>query len=285
MKNSREIITTLLITVGIMAMAYAFTNSINNDIKPIHSNYVITKTWKLPSALNEVSGISWIATNTIACIQDEEGVIYIYDLDKHSIIKEIPFAGSGDYEGIAVADTNAYVMRSDGLVYVISDYNTASKSTTSFQTGFNANNNMESLYFNPKSNMLITAPKDRDSNSDTYKGIYQISSDDMESSKPPLFKINMNDQALKNFKGKKEYKTFNPSDIAINPITNEMYVLEGKNPKLLVLDADGNFKALHHLNPSEFPQPEGITFSPEGTLYISSEAKNGSATIQLVEFK
>lgn len=39
------------------------------------------------------------------------------------------------------------------------------------------------------------------------------------------------------------------------------------------------------LDTDNFPQPEGITFSPDGTLYISTEGKGGDAKIIEVVIK
>ena len=95
----------------------------------------------------------------------------------------------------------------------------------------------------------------------------------------------MNDAAIKNYKNKKADKTFSPSDVAIHPKTGDYYVLEGKNPKLVILDAKGAIKTVHELDENYFSQPEGITFSPDGTLYIANEAGDDAANILQVTFK
>ena len=45
-----------------------------------------TKTYTLPATLNEISGITILNNNEIACVQDELGIIYIYDLKEGKII-------------------------------------------------------------------------------------------------------------------------------------------------------------------------------------------------------
>src|SRR5690606_38224258 len=94
-----------------------------------------------------------------------------------------------------------------------------------------------------------------------------------------------NAEALKKYKGKKLHKTFNPSEIAVHPKTNDIYVLEGKNPKLLIMDEQGILKTVYKLDEINFPQPEGMTFSADGDLYISNEAASGTASIHLVDLK
>ena len=74
-------------------------------------NLTISNTWELPEELNEISGIAWLQGNTFACVQDEEGYIFIYDLDQEKITTKIKFAGPGDYEGIAINGEDAYEIR------------------------------------------------------------------------------------------------------------------------------------------------------------------------------
>ena len=96
----------------------------------------------------------------------------------------------------------------------------------------------------------------------------------------PVMQLDMDDEVLKHFREKKIYNNFRPSDIAIHPQTKEIYMLEGAKPKLLILDKNGVAKNGYSLSKKIFPQPEGITFSPDGDLYISSEGKkDGVGTI------
>ena len=37
---------------------------------------------KLPVKLKEISGITFLSKNKIACVQDEKGTIFIYDIHK-----------------------------------------------------------------------------------------------------------------------------------------------------------------------------------------------------------
>src|SRR5687767_3831160 len=49
----------------------------------------ILKRWDLPGVLKEISGIAYIDANHFACIQDEIGIIYIYNTETGKIEKEI----------------------------------------------------------------------------------------------------------------------------------------------------------------------------------------------------
>ena len=61
------------------------------------------------------------------------------------------------------------------------------------------------------------------------------------------------------------------SAVAVNPITNELYIISSVNKVLLVADKSGKIKKLYTLNPKIYKQPEGIAFTPAGDLIISNE--------------
>ncbi|NRD19384.1 SdiA-regulated domain-containing protein [Winogradskyella eckloniae] len=241
--------------------------------------YTIKNTHVLPDILNEVSGIAWINENTFACIQDEDGYIFIYDIKINSILKTIKFAGHGDYEAIAIHNNDAYVLRSDGLIYALSNYNTKAIKTSKIKTVFDADNNMESLTFDTQNNQLLISPKDKDLGPKHLRSVYKIPLDTKTVDTIPVFSVNLKSEILKDFKHKHIRNTLCPSEIAVHPMTQDIYVLEGKNPKLIILNNEGIIKNAIKLNKKQFAQPEGLTFSDDGRLFISNEADNGNANI------
>ncbi|WP_179022191.1 SdiA-regulated domain-containing protein [Winogradskyella forsetii] len=278
-----HILIIILAIIVITSCANTYTKPTNSTTevttpKTLNDNYSIIKKWELPEILNEVSGISWLSENTIACVEDEDGIIFIYDLKKQKIIQQILFAGVGDYEGITVNGDDAYVMRSDGLIYEVLRFRESEPTISTFQTEFTADNNIETLALDIKRKSLIVTPKDRD-RSDNFKGLYYISLNSRMMDATPAVRINMDDAALKDFQKKKVYRTFNPSDVAIHPKTGQYYVLEGRNPKLVILDSDGTIEKVIELDTNDFAQPEGITFNPDGRLFISNEAGKDAANI------
>ena len=73
---------------------------------------------------------------------------------------------------------------------------------------------------------------------------------------------------LQNSKSKKPTNNLQPSDIDINPVTKEIYVTESANSHLYILNTNGTIKESYTLSKADFSQPEGITFSPSGELFI-----------------
>ena len=278
---SALIIAGILILVGTLWLVYQ-NPALNPRLQ--EETYTIIRKWDVPEELEEISGITYIGDNKIACVQDEEGIIFIYNLDTDLVDRKINFAKSGDYEGIAVADSTAYVIESNGKLHEIENYLSPSFTERIIKTQFSGRNNMESLALDSLNHRLLLTVKDHDPNSKNYKGIYAFDLESQKISTEPIFMIRHDDPIF--MTGKKgDLQEFYPSELAINPVDGNIYVLEGKNPRLLILDSKGTPIKLHKLNSKTFPQPEGMTFGTDGTLYISNEGKNGIANILEVELK
>lgn len=78
---------------------------------------------------------------------------------------------------------------------------------------------------------------------------------------------------------KKKHIPFKPSGIAVHPKSNDIYIIGSVGKMMVVLNHTGEIKNLIPLNPKIFWQPEGICFSPDGDLYISSEGRGKAGYI------
>ena len=100
----KENVISALIIVGVLLIVgflwFAYENPVLNP-KLKEETYVIIRKWDLPEVLEEVSGIHYLSGNKMACVQDEDGIIFIYNLDTDLVEKTINFSKSGDYEGVA----------------------------------------------------------------------------------------------------------------------------------------------------------------------------------------
>jgi uncharacterized protein YjiK len=276
----------LLFTSSLLALAVviiACQSPKSSDKTEMPAAYKIVNKWEMPSDLLEISGVAWLSKDEVACVQDEDGFIFIYNLKTKKIVEHIQFGESGDYEGIAVNGKDAYVLRSDGTIFEVSRFRESELKTTYFKSVFGAKNNMESLTMDADNNRLVIITKDRDPYSDDYKGLYQIPLNSKKTDIDPILKIDMMDDALEEYQQKKSYRNFNPSDVAIHPVTGDYYILEGMSPRLIIMDKTGAIKKLIELDDKNFPQPEGITFAPDATLYIATEGtKKPGAILEVV---
>lgn len=253
---------------------------INTD-PDINSKITIAQKWELPDELKEISGIANIDNNRFACVQDEAGKIFIYNTATNKIEKSIPFAKPGDYEGIAIVGSTAYIASADGKIFEVNNYN--SKPTiTEHTTYLTAKDDVESLCYDKKNNRLLLAFKGDEKNGNDYKGIYAFNLSSKKLATTPVYKVDLTQKIWDNVKQKNKLQ---PSDIEIHPLTGDIYILDGGNPKLVVMKADGSKVDIYELATSEFRQPEGITFTKAADLYISNEGKTGAGNILKVLIK
>lgn len=247
------------------------------------SSLTISQKWNLPSELKEVSGIVYLDENRFACVQDEDGIIFIFNTSNAKIERKIKFAGGGDYEGIAIAGKTAYVIQSEGVLFEISDWQSEDPKTTEHKTVLD-DHNVEGLCYDQKNNRLLLAIKGSDEGGDNTKGIYGFDLFNKELGKEPVLRIDLQDDRFKELGGKKK-GGIQPSEINIHPQTGDIYIIEGKDPKLLIIDGEGQTKSIQKLNKKDFPQAEGMAFSPDGKLFISNEGGKGAGTILAVSLK
>ena len=236
----------------------------------------IAENWTMPAELLEISGIAYLEGNRFACVQDEEGKIYIYNPEQGKIEKSIQFGGTGDYEGIAVTGTTAWVIRADGKLLEVKNYNGPKPEVVQHATSLTGKQDVEGLQYDEKNNRLLLAIKGNEPNTKEFKGIYAFDLTNKQFNQTPVYKITLNDAVFNDVKKKQKIE---PSDLAIHPTTGDIYILEGAEPKLLIMGQDGKMKKLIWLKNKEFIQPEGIDFSPEGELFISNEGQKKKGNI------
>ena len=247
----------------------------------------VKNTWILPAVLKEVSGISHIDDSRIACIQDEVGVIFIYDLEKKKIVDKIQFGPSGDYESIRIIDSVAYVMESSGKLFKIINFESNRSQIEIYQTGFSRKNDIESFDNHSESNTFLTIPKEKNlTNSSNDFIIYKINSSTYKVEKQAFSRITANGSIFETNKFFFVQNGFSPSELTIHPKTGEIFILDSKIPRLLILKPNGSFKKIYKLNPKYFQQPEGISFDSQGRMYVSNEESDfHKQNIQLVEWE
>jgi hypothetical protein len=72
---------------------------------------------------------------------------------------------------------------------------------------------------------------------------------------------------------------FKPSAAAIHPTLNKLFILASVGKVLIECTPEGVVEKVYRLNPDQFNQPEGITFAPNGDMFISNEGGTGKATL------
>ncbi len=244
----------------------------------------------LPKVLKEISGITEKDDASIVCVEDNHETIYIYDINKSKITRQLAVGGKGDFEGVTRVDKTLYILRSDGLLSEITDYESGNFKKTTYSTGIPWNDN-EGLCYDHKNNRLLIGPKEIPGKQSEFKGlrfIYGFSLDSKKLAKEPAFTFYLSEIerfALENnikvpTKGKPKKKKAKPdikfsiSALGIHPMTDRLFVLSARDKLLFVFDMNGNIENIEKLNSDLFRQPEGITFMKNGDMYISNEGKS-----------
>lgn len=252
------------------------------------------RTVVLPAVLHEISGLSLINDSSFACIQDEIGIVFFYDLKRDKISRQLTFTAKGDFEGIAKADSNIYVLRSDGALFEILNFGSENFTVNKFQTDVPSKDN-EGLCFDPDRNLLLIACKDNvskkaGSKDDRYIFAFDPGSGKLIKDPVYTFKVKtIADFAMKNkidvpLKSKKKsHKSepdikFRPSGIGIQPGTKDIFILSAEDNLLFIFSYSGIIKNIVNLDPQLFLQAEGITFFPDNDLLISNEGRNREPT-------
>jgi uncharacterized protein YjiK len=246
----------------------------NYDLKtPDHA-------WRLPDQLVEVSGNTWVNKDHLILIEDMHPDLYLIKIDDKNatLEKTIPFAEEEkektDIEDVTIVNNTVYALWSHGVLFKISDWQNKPK-VEEIRTFLSKANNTEGLCYDPVTQKLLVACKDASNvaaEKKTTKAVYQFDMTQNKLDDQPFLLIHKKD--FKKPSG--QTPDFNPSAIAVHPITHDIYLLSTRGSKCMaVYSHDGKFKTIQFIDAELMPQPEGICFSPEGILYISSEGKKG----------
>lgn len=239
----------------------------------------------LPSQLDEISGVvDCPKDKSMFAITDEDGLLYKIHLKNKSVSKSWRFDRKRDYEELVFHDGIFYVLISNGdiesLRFVGEDSILIAKAE--FPDAGNGKKEFEAMYYDDRSQMLILLCKNcaGDGSKRITAWGYNISSRSYVA-----FPFAINPALIAQKLGVNKIK-LRPSGAAINPVTNELYILASINKLIIITDRDGRFIDLFQLAPAIYPQPEGIAFDKLGNLYISNEKGKGKyATILKVLWK
>ncbi len=248
------------------------------DIKSPEKKYL------LPYILEEISALSYYKDDILACVQDENGKVFFYNLVTEEIDHTTLFEYSGDYEGIEIVKDTVYIVKSNGDLFQLPvDFETEKRQATKFETPLKSKNDIEGLGYDSTTNDLLlvtkgTAGISGDKNKDS-RGVYRFNLKEMKLDKIPVFIIT--EKERRNFYKKNlpensyddKRLLFKPSAIAVSPIDGNYYILASVGNIMLVVSPQGEILESYTIPPSLLTQPEGLCFAPDGTMYISSEGE------------
>ncbi len=234
-----------------------------------------TQQWKLDKELEEVSGLTYVNEQQLAAVDDEKGSVFLFDTEKGKIKEEIKFGKKGDYEGIEVIDGVYYVLRSDGDIFEIHSL-LESPEVEKYETELSRDNDVEGLGYDAEGHLLVACKNGGELKGEENSASVMVYRYRAGDDKLVPFLYRSAELFQRHLEGEKKFRV---SAVAQHPVTQHYYLLASANRSLVILNKKSEVIDLAYLNRTTFAQPEGICFAPDGTLYISNEARSGKATI------
>ena len=226
----------------------------------------------MPAELAEISGLTVLSNGNLGAVQDEDGLLFEIEASTGRVVSAEEFRTDGDYEGVEVTPDALWVLKSNGTLYEVRRTDEGLRSEA-IETDLSGRNDAEGLGYDAAGNRLLIALKEHPGKGlGDVRAVFAFDLATRTLSAAPAYVL---DRAVIDT----ETETFKPSALAVRPGTGEVYILSSVKKALLVLDPDGTIRAAVSLPVAFYPQPEGIAFAPNGTLYISNEGAGGSATI------
>lgn len=227
----------------------------------------------LPDELREISGLTVVPSGRLGAVQDEAGVLYEIDAATGAIVDRLAFAPDGDFEGVALVPGDAvWALRSDGDLWHVSRDSAGVPMGRKVETSLKSRNDTEGLAFDSAGNVLLVACKEWPGpDLDGVRTIYAFDLATETMSPTPVFVLDRRQLDLD--------AAFKPSALAVHPVSGEIYVLSSVRRALAVLDREGTLLSVADLPASLAPQPEGLAFLADGTLFIASEGPTGPGRI------
>jgi uncharacterized protein YjiK len=224
----------------------------------------------LPAALAEVSGLAVTADGRVLSHDDEWAVVRVLAPATGEIVKSFAVGEElGDFEGIAVAGADIYLVTSAGrLLRFREGAEGAHVPFEAYDTGLARVCEVEGLAYNKATDSLVLACKtmmDR-AMRDTV-ALYAWSVRTQRREPAPWRALKMSD--LARAAGVEE---FHPSSVEIDPASGRLILLAGRESALVELAADGRVLVGRHLD-RRHNQPEGAAILRDGSLLIADEGK------------
>lgn len=241
--------------------------------------------------LREISGLSPSnEPGQFLAIADERGEVFFVDAANGGrITRRVPFRDKGDFEGIEQVGNAIYALKSDGKVFEITHWmGDTIPVVKEYETALRKSDDLEGLGYDARQQALLLACKGNPEN-DSLRGIFAFDLKIKTLREKPLYTIDpkaIDQMVPRNEKEVEKGHSFSPSGVAVHPISGEIYVISSALKRLAVLDpASGALKAVVRLDKKILPQPEGISFDPQGNLYLSSEGKKGEGMLLRFDLK
>ena len=237
-----------------------------------------TRQWKLPGILREISGLAMTADGRLFAIEDEKALVYELDYSNGSLVNRFSLGGppiKGDFEGIAIAGDGAfYVVTSVGRLFRFAEggSNEAVR-YQSYELGTRERCELEGLAWVASRNALALACKRVYDGKKRFIRIYFWSIEHEELLSEPM------QVDIRSARGLMGSKRLNVSGIEWEAASDHLVMVAAGERTVIEVSASGELVWAGQLDKRYHRQAEGITFDPDGNLWIADEGGRGAARL------
>lgn len=227
----------------------------------------------MPDILQEISGIAFNKgdNSIIYAQQDEDGDVFSLPIGKkeHTQTK---FAKKGDYEDISIINDWVIILKSNGDLFTFPIGETKKEEITNVKESKDLvpKGEYEGMFADEKTGKVYLLCKTCKVDKNTKNASGYIFDFQSDGTFKPAGNFTVDVSSIDKLTGKKK-NTFHPSALALNPLSNEWFIVSSVNKVLVVTDQQWKVKGAYHLSANIYNQPEGIAFDKQGNLYISNE--------------
>lgn len=235
--------------------------------------------WMMPPELQEISGIALTSDGRLLAHGDEVSRVYVLNPRTGQVLKKFTLGSgiAGDFEGITVADSDIYMIASNGTLYRFTEgADNAAVRYSTIDTHLGKECEFEGVAFEPDSAWLLM-PCKRTSKKLPNKSlvIYRWRLQAPDSARLSMLTI-PHSEAI----GSNDWKGLHPSDITVDPTTGNYVLISAQEKALVEITPGGQVERSEEL-PGKHPQPEGVAITKDNILIVSDEVSKRPASITL----
>lgn len=281
--NTRKVL--VVFVAGSLIMAVSCKQKTKLIKSPPHYSFKEAQEIKIDLRLKEISGLVWDKSREVFLAHyDESGNLFVLDKGTYEVLPPSPykFGRKGDYEDIALYNGVPYILESDGTITKIIWDSTGVHGVDAGKIGLTGTNDFETMYADTARKALILICKNCDMDNKKKVSAFAYYPDSIGFVNDPVYQI---DAAAVDSMAPHNTSKLQPSAARIHPILKKLFIVSSASSLLVIADLNGKPEGVYELGKKLFPQPEGLTFKNDGTMFISNEGVTGRGTILKIPFK